>query len=103
MANETPPAKTGDYYAPRDERFDVVLCKDGIGAHAAGLDDFRRVSVRTDQGAYGARSVPEVEAAEKEGYTIVSVVPPGQKTEGERMAQQRAHAAEYGELDRSKV
>lgn len=100
-----PPAdpRNSDYYAPRDERFDVVLCKDGVGTHAAGSDDFRRLSVRTDQGAYGARSLPEVAAAEKEGFTVVSVVPPGQLTEGERMARQRAQAAEYGEFDRSKV
>lgn len=105
MADQTPPSdpRKNDYAAPRDERFDVVLCKDGVGIHAAKSEDFKRVHVATDQGAYGARSLPEILAAEKEGYTVVSVVPPGQKTEGERMAQQRAHASEYGELDRSKV
>jgi hypothetical protein len=103
MANETPPAKTGDFYAPRAERFDVVLCKDGVGTHAAKSDDFKRVNVQTEEGAYGARSLPEILAAEKEGYTVVSVVPPGQLTEGERMARQRAHDDTYGAFDRTKV
>lgn len=103
--DKTPPAdpRNGDYYAPRDERFDVVLCKDGVGHHAAGVDDFRRINVTTDQGAYGARSLPEIEKAMGEGYSIVSVVPPGHLTEGERMARQRAHEAEFGAFDRAKV
>lgn len=104
MPNETPPdPRTGDFYAPRDERFDVVLCKDGVGHHAAAEGDFKRIPVQTDQGAHGARQLPEVEAAEKEGYNVVSVVPPGHLTEGERMARQRAHDEIYGSFDRSKV
>jgi hypothetical protein len=106
MANENPPPpdpRRMDFYAPRDERFDVVLCKDGVGHHAAAEGDFKRISVQTDRGAAGARNLPEVEALEKEGYNIVSVVPPGLLTEGERMARQRAHDDTYGAFDRTKV
>lgn len=105
MADPNPPKdpRKTDYFHPRTERFDVVLCKDGVGAHAASSDDFKRVSVETDDGAAGARNLPAVEAVEKEGYTIVSVVPPGRMTEGETLARQRANDSVYGATDLSKI
>lgn len=102
--HQTPPGDPeNDFYQANPERFDVVLCKDGVGHHAAKQEDFRRIQVSTNKGAFGARSLPEVEAAMGEGYNIVSVVPPGHQTEGERMARQRAHDDTYGAFDRSKI
>lgn len=95
--------RDNDYRAPRQESFDVVLVKNGVGTHAAGADDFKRVNVTTTEGAYGARSLPEVEEIAKTGYTVVNVVAPGRLTEGEQQARQRKHDETYGAFDRSKI
>lgn len=96
MAKAPEYTRDKDYQAPRGESFDVVLIKNGVGAHAAKTDDFARVPVTTSEGAYGARSLPEVEAVVATGYFVYQVVGPGLSTEGERMARQRAHDAEFG-------
>lgn len=92
-----------DFQAPRGETFDVVLMKNGVSAFSCTEDDFKRVNVHTTEGAYGARSLPEVEAVVKDGFNVYAVVTPGLRTEGERLARERAHEATYGSFDRSKV
>lgn len=96
--------RNGPYYAPRAERFDVVLLKDGVAPHTAKPEDFRRLPVTADGGPYNARADAAVLKAEAEGYTIVQVVSPGHRPEAERDAIRRAHEAAMGPpLDRAKI
>lgn len=92
-----------DYMAPRTETFDVVLLKNGLSTLSATSEDFKRVTVTTTEGAYGARSAPEVEAVAATGFNVYQVTSPGVFTEGERLARQRAHDKEFGAFDRSRI
>lgn len=94
--------RKGDYYAPRSERFDVVMLRAGVAQHVAKPDDFKRVSVVARE-AFGARSDAAVLAAEAAGYQLVTVVNPGGTSDAENQARRRAHEAEFPATDRTKI
>lgn len=100
MPTDPAAPKHGEYDSPKSENFDVVMLKKDVLPHKATEDDIKRVNVSAE-GTWNARSAPAVEAAEKEGWTILQVTKPGFLNEHERAARERAHHIAL--TDRTKV
>jgi len=96
-------SEPNQYAAPRNQSFDVVMLKRGVGSHVATPADFKRVRV-VAEGPYDARSAPDVAAQETAGFDVLRVCGPGGTTHEEHQATLRAHQAEAGApLDRTTI